>query len=83
MPTPVTRSNVAGGMAEAKGAQARRHDRPGAPAGPVEIAQLKEYAQTLEKAGYHVMIPEGIERKAGYLAGSDERASRRAQRRHP
>jgi muramoyltetrapeptide carboxypeptidase len=43
-----------------------------APAGPVEMAQLKAYAQALEKAGYHVRIPEGIERKAGYLAGTDE-----------
>ena len=42
-----------------------------APAGPTELAQLKEYAQTLEKAGYHVMIPQGIDRKAGYLAGTD------------
>ena len=42
-----------------------------APAGPIDMAQVKEYAQTLEKAGYHVIIPEGIERKAGYLAGSD------------
>jgi muramoyltetrapeptide carboxypeptidase len=43
-----------------------------APAGPVELPQLKEYAQGLEKAGYHVSIPQGIERKAGYLAGSDQ-----------
>ena len=43
-----------------------------APAGPIEIAQAKQYAQFLEKAGYHVVIPEGIERKAGYLAGSDQ-----------
>jgi muramoyltetrapeptide carboxypeptidase len=43
-----------------------------APAGPVEIGHLNDYAQTLEKAGYHVLIPEGIERKAGYLAGSDQ-----------
>jgi muramoyltetrapeptide carboxypeptidase len=42
-----------------------------APAGPIEIAHVKEYAQTLEKAGYHVLIPDGIERKAGYLAGAD------------
>ncbi len=43
-----------------------------APAGPVGIAQVKEYAGRLENAGYHVRIPEGIERKAGYLAGTDQ-----------
>ena len=43
-----------------------------APAGPVELAQLKQYAQTLEQAGYHVTISPDIERKSGYLAGSDQ-----------
>jgi muramoyltetrapeptide carboxypeptidase len=43
-----------------------------APAGPIEMAQVKEYAQRLENAGYHVEIPKGIERKAGYLAGTDQ-----------
>jgi muramoyltetrapeptide carboxypeptidase len=43
-----------------------------APAGPVELAQLKEYAQGLESAGYHVSIAQGIDRKSGYLAGSDQ-----------
>jgi muramoyltetrapeptide carboxypeptidase len=42
-----------------------------APAGPVELAPLREYAKRLEQAGYKVLIPEGIERKAGYLAGTD------------
>ena len=32
---------------------------------------FEEYAQVL-KAGYHVLIPAGIERKSGYLAGSDK-----------
>jgi muramoyltetrapeptide carboxypeptidase len=43
-----------------------------APAGPVELPQLGEYAQGLEKAGYHVSIPQDIDRKAGYLAGTDQ-----------
>ena len=43
-----------------------------APAGPIGIAQVKEYAGRLENAGYHVLIPDGIERKAGYLAGLDQ-----------
>ena len=43
-----------------------------APAGPTETAHLKEYAGRLENAGYHVEIPKGIERRAGYLAGSDQ-----------
>jgi muramoyltetrapeptide carboxypeptidase len=43
-----------------------------APAGPVEMPPLREYARRLEKAGYNVLIPKGIERKAGYLAGTDE-----------
>jgi muramoyltetrapeptide carboxypeptidase len=43
-----------------------------APAGPIEMAPVKEYAQRLENAGYHVEIPNGIGRKAGYLAGSDQ-----------
>jgi muramoyltetrapeptide carboxypeptidase len=44
-----------------------------APAGPVALPPLKEYASQLEEAGYKVLIPEGIDRKEGYLAGSDER----------
>lgn len=43
-----------------------------APAGPIEIAALRKFAGGLEKAGYKVRIPKGIERKSGYLAGSDE-----------
>ena len=43
-----------------------------APAGPIELAPLQEYAKRLEKAGYKVVIPKGIDRKTGYLAGSDE-----------
>jgi len=47
-----------------------------APAGPVEIKTVKEFAEQLEMAGYKVIIPKGIERKSGYLAGADdERAS--------
>jgi muramoyltetrapeptide carboxypeptidase len=43
-----------------------------APAGPVDSAHLREYAQSLETAGFHVVIPKGIERKLGYLAGTDQ-----------
>ena len=46
-----------------------------APAGPINVAHLEEYAHSLEKDGYHVLISKGIERKSGYLAGTDrERA---------
>jgi muramoyltetrapeptide carboxypeptidase len=43
-----------------------------APAGPIKVAHLKEYTQSLEKAGYHVQMPQGIERTLGYLAGTDQ-----------
>jgi muramoyltetrapeptide carboxypeptidase len=44
-----------------------------APAGPAKLAPLRAYAERLEKDGYRVIIPPGIEeRKSGYLAGSDE-----------
>lgn len=44
-----------------------------APAGPAELKPLREYADRLEAAGYHVIIPAGIEkRRLGYLAGSDD-----------
>ena len=44
-----------------------------APAGPVELPPLREYAARLERAGYRVIIPEGIgHRRSGYLAGTDE-----------
>jgi muramoyltetrapeptide carboxypeptidase len=47
-----------------------------APAGPAELAPLLEYKKQLEKSGYSVLMPAGIERKNGYLAGTDdERAS--------
>lgn len=46
-----------------------------APAAPIEMAPLLEYATRLEKAGYKVLIPKGIERKVGYLAGTDEERS--------
>jgi muramoyltetrapeptide carboxypeptidase len=43
-----------------------------APAGPARMAPIRAYADQLEKGGYRVIIPPGIEnRKAGYLAGSD------------
>jgi len=43
-----------------------------APAAPIELAAVQKFAAGLEKAGYKVHIPKGIERKAGYLAGTDE-----------
>ena len=44
-----------------------------APSGPAELPPLQRYAATLEKAGYKVLIPEGIgRRKRGYLGGTDE-----------
>ncbi len=46
-----------------------------APSGPIKLPVLKEYARGLETAGYHVTIPAGIDRRSGYLAGTDaERA---------
>jgi muramoyltetrapeptide carboxypeptidase len=44
-----------------------------APAAPAESRSMREYAAQLEKGGYRVIIPPGIEqRKDGYLAGTDE-----------
>ena len=44
-----------------------------APAGPAELPPLRAYAAQLEKGGYRVIVPQGIEhRKSGYLAGTDE-----------
>jgi muramoyltetrapeptide carboxypeptidase len=44
-----------------------------APAGPAKLTPLRAYAERLEKDGYQVIIPPGIEdRKRGYLAGTDE-----------
>lgn len=44
-----------------------------APAGHAHAAPIRAYAEQLEKAGYHVIIPEGIEnRRSGYLAGTDD-----------
>ena len=43
-----------------------------APAAPVEMPAVLEYARSLEKAGYKVVIPKGINRKSGYLAGADD-----------
>jgi muramoyltetrapeptide carboxypeptidase len=44
-----------------------------APSGPAKLAPIRAYADQLEKDGYRVIIPPGIEhRKTGYLAGTDE-----------
>jgi muramoyltetrapeptide carboxypeptidase len=48
-----------------------------APAAPAKLAPLLEYKKRLEKDGYKVLLPKGIElRKNGYLGGTDaERAA--------
>jgi muramoyltetrapeptide carboxypeptidase len=48
-----------------------------APAGPAKLAPLLEYSKQLEKGGYSVLLPKGIDqRKSGYLGGTDaERAA--------
>jgi muramoyltetrapeptide carboxypeptidase len=44
-----------------------------APAGAAELPPLLEYKKHLEKEGYKVLVPEGIEhRKVGYLGGTDD-----------
>jgi muramoyltetrapeptide carboxypeptidase len=44
-----------------------------APAAPAELPPIQTYADQLEKAGYRVIIPKGIElRKSGYLGGTDD-----------
>lgn len=44
-----------------------------APAGPAESKPFQEYKKQLEKAGYKVLVPKGMEnRKQGYLGGNDD-----------
>ncbi|WP_435016906.1 S66 peptidase family protein [Tundrisphaera sp. TA3] len=43
-----------------------------APAGPVDVLLIKSFAEHMEQAGYKVRVPEGIGRRAGYLAGTDD-----------
>jgi muramoyltetrapeptide carboxypeptidase len=43
-----------------------------APAGPAEMDTVRKYATLLKKAGYQVTLPNGGNRKVGYLAGTDE-----------
>lgn len=43
-----------------------------APAGPVDLAAIRQYVQALEKAGYKVIMPKKREPKFGYLAGTDQ-----------
>lgn len=43
-----------------------------APAGPVDVQQVKDYAQQLESLGYKVVVSPSIGRRAGYLAGTDQ-----------
>jgi muramoyltetrapeptide carboxypeptidase len=43
-----------------------------APAGPIDMPPLLEYARQLEKAGFKVDIADNIKRRNGYLAGTDD-----------
>lgn len=43
-----------------------------APSSPVNVSQVRTYAKSLEELGYHVVIPQNIERADGYLAGTDK-----------
>jgi muramoyltetrapeptide carboxypeptidase len=43
-----------------------------APSSPVDVNQIRAYAQRLQESGYQVLIPEDIGRKSGYLAGNDQ-----------
>ena len=43
-----------------------------APAGPVDVQQVKDYAQQLESLGFKVVCSPSIGRRAGYLAGTDQ-----------
>jgi muramoyltetrapeptide carboxypeptidase len=43
-----------------------------APAGPVDLEKVQAYAKQLRSAGYQVRISPTLDRRAGYLAGSDE-----------
>ena len=46
-----------------------------APAGPAVTANIGKYAKRLEKAGYKVVLPQGGDRKSGYLAGTDKQCA--------
>lgn len=43
-----------------------------APAGPIELEKVQAYAQQLKLAGFQVRISPSIDRRSGYLAGSDQ-----------
>ncbi len=43
-----------------------------APAGPAEMVTVVKYAKILEKDGFKVVLPQGGDRKVGYLGGTDE-----------
>lgn len=41
-----------------------------APAGPVNVDSMLKAKQRFEGMGFRVLVPDGIDRKDGYLAGS-------------
>lgn len=47
-----------------------------APAGPVEKERIERAASRLREMGFTVRVPQGLFRKDGYLAGSDDQRAR-------
>jgi len=43
-----------------------------APAGPIDLAKVETYVAQLRREGFRVELPAGIDRRTGYLAGSDD-----------
>ena len=43
-----------------------------APAGPIDLAKVETYVARLRQEGFRVDLPKGIDRRRGYLAGTDD-----------
>ncbi len=43
-----------------------------APAGPIDLAKVETYVAQMRREGFEVQLPPGIDRRADYLAGSDD-----------
>ena len=43
-----------------------------APAGPIDLAKVETYVAQLRREGFRVQLPQGIDRRRGYLAGTDD-----------
>jgi muramoyltetrapeptide carboxypeptidase len=43
-----------------------------APAGPIDLTKVKTFVAQWESAGFRIQLPEGIDRRTGYLAGTDD-----------